>query len=58
MDYSVSQQSLNNEEVILSAMALYGYLSYEDGRFKIPNQEMREWFQKEKIVDVIISTKG
>lgn len=43
--YSASEQQLNNRDEILSAMVVYGFLSYHDGLIKIPNHELMEKFE-------------
>lgn len=44
--YSAIEQQLNTRDEILSAMVVYGFLSYYDGYLKIPNHELMEKFQK------------
>lgn len=44
--YSASEQQLNNRDEILSAMVVYGFLSYHDGYIKIPNHELMEKFEE------------
>lgn len=44
--YSAEQQRLETRDEILSAMAVYGFLSYYNGYLRIPNQELMEKFQK------------
>lgn len=43
--YSASQQQMNTRNEILSAMAVYGFLSYYDGNLQIPNYELMEKFE-------------
>lgn len=43
--YSASELQLNTRDEILSAMVVYGFLSYHDGYVKIPNREIKERFQ-------------
>ena len=43
--YSASELQLNTREEILSAMVVYGFLSYHDGYLRIPNHELMEKFQ-------------
>lgn len=43
--YSASEQQLHTRDEILSAMVVYGFLSYHDGMLKIPNHELMEKFQ-------------
>ena len=42
--YSAEQISLNTREEILSAMVVYGFLSYYDETLTIPNKELRKKF--------------
>lgn len=44
--YSALQPEMDNRDEILSAMVVYGFLSYSDGELKIPNHELMEKFQK------------
>lgn len=44
--YSAAEQRLNTRDEILSAMAVYGFLSYYDGELKIPNRELMEKYQE------------
>lgn len=44
--YSAIQQEMNTRDEILSAMVVFGFLSYFDGMLKIPNHELMEKFQK------------
>lgn len=44
--YSVVEQQLATRDEILSAMVVYGFLSYYDGFLKIPNHELMEKYQK------------
>lgn len=44
--YSASQLQLDTRDAILSAMVVYGFLSYYDGRLHIPNRELMEKFQR------------
>lgn len=43
--YSALELQLNTRDEILSAMAVYGFLSYHDGYLKIPNYELMEKYQ-------------
>lgn len=43
--YSASEQRMDTRDEILSAMAVYGFLSYHDGFVCIPNQELMEKYQ-------------
>ncbi len=44
--YSAAEQSMNTRDEILSAMVVYGFLSYYDGELQIPNHELMEKFQR------------
>lgn len=44
--YSATEQRLNTRDEILSAMVVYGFLSYHDGRLTIPNHELMEKYQR------------
>lgn len=44
--YSAVEQQLDTRDEILSAMVVYGFLSYNDGYLKIPNHELMEKFQR------------
>ena len=44
--YDTSQLYLNSRDEILSAMVVYGFLSYHDGFLRIPNHELIEKFQR------------
>ena len=44
--YSAAELELNTRDEILSAMVVYGFLSYYDGYLKIPNHELMEKYQK------------
>lgn len=46
MGYSAAEQQMNTRDEILSAMVVYGFLSYHDGFLKIPNHELMEKYQK------------
>lgn len=43
--YSASDLRLNSRDEILSAMVVYGFLSYHDQTLRIPNHELMEKFQ-------------
>ncbi len=43
--YSASEFQMNTRDEILSAMVVYGFLSYHDGYLIIPNHELMEKFQ-------------
>lgn len=44
--YSAAELELNTRDEILSAMVVYGFLSYYDGYLRIPNHELMEKYQK------------
>ena len=44
--YSAAELQLNTRDEILSAMVVFGFLSYYNGCLKIPNHELMEKFQK------------
>lgn len=44
--YSASELHLNTRDEILSAMVVYGFLSYYDGFMRIPNHELMEKYQR------------
>ena len=44
--YSASELQLNTRDEILSAMVVFGFLSYHDGYLRIPNRELMEKYQK------------
>lgn len=44
--YSAAELQLNTRDEILSAMVVYGFLSYHDGYLKIPNHELMEKYQR------------
>lgn len=44
--YSAAEQQLNTRDEILSAMVVYGFLSYHDGELRIPNRELMEKYQE------------
>lgn len=44
--YSAVESQLNTRDSILSAMVVYGFLSYYDGTLKIPNYELMEKFRR------------
>lgn len=43
--YSAAEQRLETRDEILSAMVVYGFLSYYDGYLRIPNHELMEKYQ-------------
>ena len=44
--YAASQLQLDSRDEILSAMVVFGFLSYHDGFVRIPNHELMEKFQR------------
>ena len=44
--YSAAEQRLETRDEILSAMVVYGFLSYHDGYLRIPNCELMEKYQE------------
>ena len=44
--YSASELQMDTRDEILSAMVVYGFLSYHDGMLRIPNHELMEKFQR------------
>lgn len=49
--YAAADLCLNTRDEILSAMVVYGFLSYHDGILRIPNYELMEKFQKVLVRD-------
>lgn len=43
-EYAATSMSLSTRDEIFSAMVVYGFLSYEDGKVSIPNKELMEKF--------------
>ena len=43
-EYAATSQELKTKEEILSAMVVYGFLSYENGMVSIPNRELMNQF--------------
>ena len=43
-EYAAVSRNLQTKEEILSAMVIYGFLSYENGAVSIPNRELMEQF--------------
>lgn len=44
-EYAATSQNLGTKEEIFSAMVVYGFLSYEDGKAVIPNKELMDRFE-------------
>ena len=47
-EYAATSMNLQSKDEIFSAMVVYGFLSYDDGRVYIPNKELLE-----KFIDVL-----
>ncbi|MCD7884327.1 MAG: ATP-binding protein [Lachnospiraceae bacterium] len=45
-EYAATAMSLSTRNEILSAMVVYGFLNYEDGKVHIPNRELMDEFAK------------
>lgn len=45
-EYAATSMNLTTREEIFSAMVVYGFLSYEDGRVSIPNKELMDKFDE------------
>ncbi len=43
-EYAATSQNLRTREEIFSAMVVYGFLSYKDGKVSIPNKELMDKF--------------
>lgn len=43
-EYAAASQELKTKEEIFSAMLVYGFLSYENGKISIPNMELEDKF--------------
>lgn len=43
-EYAATSQNLQTREEIFSAMVVYGFLSYKDGKVSIPNKELMDKF--------------
>ena len=43
-EYAAASMNLQTKDEIFSAMVVYGFLSYENGRVKIPNKELMNQF--------------
>jgi hypothetical protein len=44
-EYAATSQELKTKEEIFSAMVVYGFLSYENGKVSIPNKELMHKFE-------------
>ncbi|MDO5425853.1 MAG: AAA family ATPase [Eubacteriales bacterium] len=45
-EYAATSQELKTKDEILSAMVVYGFLSYENGMVSIPNKELMDQFSE------------
>ncbi|MCD8117928.1 MAG: ATP-binding protein [Lachnospiraceae bacterium] len=45
-EYAATAMQLTTRNEILSAMVVYGFLNYEDGKVRIPNKELMDEFAK------------
>ena len=45
-EYAAASMSLRTKDEILSAMVVYGFLSYENGKVAIPNKELMDRFDE------------
>lgn len=45
-EYAAASMNLSTKNEIFSAMVVYGFLSYENGRVRIPNKELMEKFDE------------
>lgn len=45
-EYAATAQTLKTKEEIFSAMVVYGFLSYENGKVSIPNKELMDKFDE------------
>lgn len=43
-EYAVTSQNLQTRDEIFSAMVVYGFLTYENGKVSIPNKELMDKF--------------
>ena len=43
-EYAAAAMRLETKSEIFSAMVVYGFLSYEDGKVRIPNKELMNKF--------------
>lgn len=43
-EYAATSMNLQTKDEIFSAMVVYGFLSYENGKVVIPNKELMEKF--------------
>ncbi len=45
-EYAATTMNLQTKDEIFSAMVVYGFLSYEDGKVRIPNRELMDRFDE------------
>lgn len=45
-EYAAASMKTQTKDEIMSAMVVYGFLSYENGKVKIPNKELMEKFEE------------
>ena len=45
-EYAATSMNLSTKEEVFSAMVVYGFLSYQDGKVSIPNKELMEKFDE------------
>ena len=45
-EYAATSQELKTKEEIFSAMVVYGFLSYENGKVSIPNKELEQFMRR------------
>ena len=45
-EYAATSMELKTKDEIFSAMVVYGFLSYENGKVSIPNKELMERFDE------------
>jgi len=45
-EFAATAMDLNTKDEIFSAMVVYGFLDYEDGKVRIPNRELMDEFAK------------
>ncbi len=45
-EYAAASMNLSTKNGIFSAMVVYGFLSYENGKVRIPNKELMEKFDE------------
>ncbi|MCD7813469.1 MAG: hypothetical protein LUH20_05365 [Lachnospiraceae bacterium] len=45
-EFAATSMNLNTRNEILSAMVVYGFLDYEEGKVRIPNKELMDELEK------------